>query len=264
MLVLAHAEPSHAGAPLLLAALGAQFVADFIVSSVRFTILRGARLSSVLRSTWVYVIDAALSGIALVVALDVHDAPLAALSLVPLLGLLAVFAHERQQAAAEHARAIERVPRHRARARRRDRGRRRLHRRALQERRQPRARARRTARAQPRAPAQPRVRRAPARRRQDRDPQGDHQQARQARPPRVDDHQDPHPRGPEDARPRRRLHARGRHHRPLPPRALGRRRLPRRPRRRGRSRSRPGSSPAATPGTRCAPTAPTARPCPTT
>ncbi len=40
-------------------------------------------------------IDAALSGIALVVALDVHDAPLTALSLVPLLGLLALFAHER-------------------------------------------------------------------------------------------------------------------------------------------------------------------------
>ncbi len=95
VLVLAHAEPSHAGAPLLLAALGAQFVADIIVSSVRFKILRGAGLSSLVRSTWVYVIDAALSGIALVVALDVHDAPLAALSLVPLLGLLALFAHER-------------------------------------------------------------------------------------------------------------------------------------------------------------------------
>jgi putative nucleotidyltransferase with HDIG domain len=97
VLVLAHVEPSHAGAPLLLAALGAQFVADFIVSTMRFTILRGARLASVLRSTWVYGIDAGLSGIALVVALDVHDAPLAALSLVPLLALLAVFAHERHK-----------------------------------------------------------------------------------------------------------------------------------------------------------------------
>ncbi len=91
VLALAHADPSHAGAPLLLAALGAQFVADFIVSSVRFRITRGAALSSLARSTWVYVIDASLSGIALVVALDVRDAPLAALSLVPLLGLLAVF-----------------------------------------------------------------------------------------------------------------------------------------------------------------------------
>ncbi len=97
VLALAHADPSHAGAPLLLAALGAQFVADFIVSSVRFRITRGAALSSLARSTWVYVIDAALSGIALLVALDVRDAPLAALSLVPLLGLLAVFAHERHR-----------------------------------------------------------------------------------------------------------------------------------------------------------------------
>ena len=61
----------------------------------------------------------------------------------PLLGLLAVFAHERHQRLAEHARALERVPRHRARARRRHRSRRRLHRRALQERRRPRARPRR-------------------------------------------------------------------------------------------------------------------------
>ncbi len=44
-----------------------------------------------------YGIDAALSGIALVVAKDIHAAPLAALSLVPLLGLLALFAHERHR-----------------------------------------------------------------------------------------------------------------------------------------------------------------------
>jgi len=97
VLALAHAEPSHAGAPVLLAALGAQFVADVLVSSVRFRITRGADLSSLVRSTWVYLIDAALSGIALAVAMDVHDAPLAALSLVPLLGLLATFAHERHR-----------------------------------------------------------------------------------------------------------------------------------------------------------------------
>ena len=173
--------------------------------------LRGASFSSLLRSNWVYVIDAALSGIALVVAEDVHSAPVAALALVPLLGLLAMFAHERHQRLESLLELLERLPRHRARARRRDRGRRRLHRRALQERRRARARCRRRLGLGARAPAQPRVRRSAARRRQDRDPQGDHQQARQARPPRVDDHQDPHRRGPEDARARRRLHARGRH-----------------------------------------------------
>ena len=94
---LAHAEPRHAALWLLFAALAAQFAADFIVSSLRFVVLRGATLSTVLRSAWVYVIDAALSGVAFAIAKDVHTAPLAALALVPLLGLLAVFAHERHQ-----------------------------------------------------------------------------------------------------------------------------------------------------------------------
>src|ERR1700751_5384984 len=97
VLAIAHVDPRHAGATLLLAALGAQFLADFIVSSIRFVLLRGATLAAVLRSTWVYGIDAALSGVGLVVAEEVHTSPVAALSLVPLLGLLAVFAHERHQ-----------------------------------------------------------------------------------------------------------------------------------------------------------------------
>ena len=97
VLAVAHTEPRHAGTVLLLAALGAQFLADFIVSSLRLAFLRDARFSSVLSSTWVYGIDAALSGIALVVAEEIHTGPIAALALVPLLGLLAVFAHERHQ-----------------------------------------------------------------------------------------------------------------------------------------------------------------------
>ena len=95
------------------------------------------------------------------------------------------------------------------------------------------ARGRRAARSERRPAPQPRVRGAAARRRQDRDPEGDHQQARLARRRRVGGHEDPHDRGPEAARPRRRVHARGRHHRPLPSRALGRSRVSRRPRRRG-------------------------------
>ncbi|HET6869597.1 MAG TPA: HD-GYP domain-containing protein [Solirubrobacteraceae bacterium] len=93
---LAHVEPQQAGPLLLLTALGAQFATDFVVS-LRVIVLRSAPLSSVLRTTWVYVIDAAFSGIALVVAEDVHDTPLATLSLVPLLGLFAIFAHERRR-----------------------------------------------------------------------------------------------------------------------------------------------------------------------
>ncbi len=94
---IARVQPSHAGPVLLLAALAAQFVVDGITSTVFFVGTREADLSSVFSSTWVYVIDAALSGIALVVAEDIHSAPLAGLAVVPLLGLLAMFAHERHQ-----------------------------------------------------------------------------------------------------------------------------------------------------------------------
>jgi putative nucleotidyltransferase with HDIG domain len=94
---VAHTAPAHAGAPLLLAALGAQILADFVVSSLRFRILRDADLSALLRSSWVYLIDAALSGIGLVVAEQVRTAPVAVLSLVPLLGLFAIFARERHR-----------------------------------------------------------------------------------------------------------------------------------------------------------------------
>ena len=61
----------------------------------------------------------------------------------------------------------------------------------------------------------------------------DHQQAGQAHRRGVRDRQAPPGRRAGDARARRRRARRGRHHRPPPPRALGRRRLPRRPRRRG-------------------------------
>jgi diguanylate cyclase (GGDEF)-like protein/putative nucleotidyltransferase with HDIG domain len=92
---LAHTAPRHAGPLLLIAALGAQFAVDFVVSTLRVGIDRGATFSTQLRDTWVYGIDAALSVVALAVAKNVHSTPLAALSLTPLLGVLASFAHER-------------------------------------------------------------------------------------------------------------------------------------------------------------------------
>src|SRR6185437_11864464 len=84
-------EPENAGAGLLLAALAAQFGADFAISSLRFSTSRGARLRSQLRDAWVYGVDAALTGVALVVAESTHDHPL-----VPL-ALLALFAKERHE-----------------------------------------------------------------------------------------------------------------------------------------------------------------------
>jgi hypothetical protein len=94
---IARTPPGRAGPALLLAALGAQFVVDFAASGSRFAISRGAGLTEQLGETWVYVVDAALSGVALVVAEHVRSTPLAALAPLPLLGLVALFARERHQ-----------------------------------------------------------------------------------------------------------------------------------------------------------------------
>jgi len=93
---LAHVEPRDAGPALLIAALAAQCTVDFAVSALRFWIDREASLTAQLRETWVYGIDAALSGVALVVAKDIHRTPAAVLALLPLLLVLEVFAHERR------------------------------------------------------------------------------------------------------------------------------------------------------------------------
>jgi putative nucleotidyltransferase with HDIG domain len=94
---VAGVEPRHAGAGLLLVALLAQFAVDFGVSTVRFQIGRGAAFATQLRDTWVYAIDAALSGVALLIAKDIHSQPAEVLSVVPLLGLFAVGARERHR-----------------------------------------------------------------------------------------------------------------------------------------------------------------------
>jgi putative nucleotidyltransferase with HDIG domain len=92
---LSHTQPRSADGWLLLAALAAQFVVDFAASGIRFALLDDAPLREQLKDSWVYVIDAALSGVALVVAEQIHGAGYAPLALLPLLGLLAVFARER-------------------------------------------------------------------------------------------------------------------------------------------------------------------------
>ncbi len=93
---IADVEPSKASPWILVAALAAQFVADFVVNAIRDGVTREADLVSQLRESWVYAIDAGLSPIALVVARDVHSSPAATLVVVPVLGLLAVFASERR------------------------------------------------------------------------------------------------------------------------------------------------------------------------
>ena len=89
-------SPRHATAALLLGALAAQLAVDFVVSIVYNRALQGATVRSQLREVWwVWAIDVALSAIALVVAEQMIRTPLAVGAVVPLLGLLAMFARER-------------------------------------------------------------------------------------------------------------------------------------------------------------------------
>src|SRR5689334_5513169 len=91
--VIAGTQPSDAAPLLLTAALLAQFLVDFAASTVRQWMLRDASLAEQLQDLWVYGMDAALSGIGLVVAESVQSHPVALLALVPLLGVLAMFAN---------------------------------------------------------------------------------------------------------------------------------------------------------------------------
>ncbi len=94
---LAHTAPRDAGPALLLTALAAQFLVDFAVSCLRYAMHRGASFASQLREAWVYGIDAALAPIGLLAAVGIHNRTAAAFALVPLLGLLSVFARERHR-----------------------------------------------------------------------------------------------------------------------------------------------------------------------
>jgi putative nucleotidyltransferase with HDIG domain len=89
--------PRQAGVGLLLVALAAQFIADFAASTLRFAVGRGAGLAEQLGESWVYAIDAGLSGIGLVIAEEIHTNPVAVLAPLPLLGIFAVLARERHQ-----------------------------------------------------------------------------------------------------------------------------------------------------------------------
>jgi signal transduction histidine kinase/CheY-like chemotaxis protein len=94
---LAHLTPARASALILIVALAAQFIVDFAVSRLREAIARGASFGDVLSQAWIFVVDAALSGVALLVAEEIHRSALAALAPLPLLGLVGMFARERRQ-----------------------------------------------------------------------------------------------------------------------------------------------------------------------
>jgi HD-GYP domain-containing protein (c-di-GMP phosphodiesterase class II) len=83
--------------PIYFAALVAQFAVDFAVSGSREWIVKGVRPSSQLPFMgWVFLVDAGLASVGLLAALAAVHQPAIALLLVPLIGLLSVFARERQ------------------------------------------------------------------------------------------------------------------------------------------------------------------------
>jgi signal transduction histidine kinase/ActR/RegA family two-component response regulator len=94
---IATTKPDAASPGLLIAALASQFLVDFAATRVRLLIARGGTLREQLRETWVVVVDAALSPVALLMAEEIHRFPISALAPLPLLGLVGMFARERRQ-----------------------------------------------------------------------------------------------------------------------------------------------------------------------
>jgi HD-GYP domain-containing protein (c-di-GMP phosphodiesterase class II) len=92
---IADVRPDHAGPLILLAALAAQVGVDFCAGWAYVGLVRSASFRSQLGECWVYVLDAALAAVGLVVAEEMHASPYAVLAMLPLLGLLHVFANER-------------------------------------------------------------------------------------------------------------------------------------------------------------------------
>jgi HD-GYP domain-containing protein (c-di-GMP phosphodiesterase class II) len=104
VLVLARRhEPRLGDWPFYLAALCAQFLVDMGVQGAHEVYVNGVRPKSLLPfMSWAFLVDAALAPIGLAVAFAAQGRPLAVLLVLPLLGLLAEFAHERR-ARMDHA-----------------------------------------------------------------------------------------------------------------------------------------------------------------
>lgn len=94
----ADGDPSLGQWPIYIAALAAQFASETIAWGAREWLHGGAsRREQMMESAWVYLVDALLSPIGLVVAVVAIDDPLAAVLVVPLAALLAIFARERAE-----------------------------------------------------------------------------------------------------------------------------------------------------------------------
>jgi putative nucleotidyltransferase with HDIG domain len=94
---IADVRPGAAGPFILLAALAAQFITDWVAVAAFFTLAQRVSVRSQLAGGWVYLIDACLSVVALVVAEDLHATPYVVLAVLPFLALLRMFANERSE-----------------------------------------------------------------------------------------------------------------------------------------------------------------------
>ena len=98
VLMLAHAyRPRLGDWPIYVAALAAQFVVDFVISGGREWFRSGMPPFAQLPFMgWAFLVDAALGCVGLLAALGSTAHPSASLLLLPLVGLLAIFARERE------------------------------------------------------------------------------------------------------------------------------------------------------------------------
>jgi putative nucleotidyltransferase with HDIG domain len=83
-------------ADVVIAAVGAQVLVELVAWAIRERIDGAARPEQRMEALWIYGIDLALSPIALLVAYTMKAHPWGVLSLVPLLGVLAIFSRERE------------------------------------------------------------------------------------------------------------------------------------------------------------------------
>jgi putative nucleotidyltransferase with HDIG domain len=99
-LVLCAAGPATSAADtaalVLVAALAAQVACDFSALAIMERLMHGATLGELVRNSWVWTVDVALTPVGLLVAWHVDTMPWAVLSVVPLLGVLAIFGRERR------------------------------------------------------------------------------------------------------------------------------------------------------------------------
>jgi HD-GYP domain-containing protein (c-di-GMP phosphodiesterase class II) len=97
VLAAAHAPSVHGlSVTVIVAMLAAQILVEIASWAARERLLGRVRLRDQLGELWVHGVDLALTPVALVVALVVEQHPWAALALLPLLGVLAIFSRERQ------------------------------------------------------------------------------------------------------------------------------------------------------------------------